>query len=58
MHQSPAANDVERIKVMSKFAWIAKAIKEFPAVLPAIAKHPLPACALMMFIIALVSLLR
>jgi hypothetical protein len=43
---------------MSKFAWIAKAIKEFPAVLPAIAKHPLPACALMMFIIALVSLLR
>ncbi|WP_267875889.1 hypothetical protein [Massilia sp. CCM 8734] len=44
---------------MSKFAWIARAIKNFPAVLSAVAKHPLPACVLMMmFIIALVSLLR
>lgn len=43
---------------MSKFSWIAMAIKNFPAVLPAIAKHPLPACVLMMFVLALVSLLR
>ena len=43
---------------MSKFAWIATAIKNFRSVLPAIAKHPLPACVLMMFVIAIVSLLR
>lgn len=43
---------------MSKFAWIATVIKNFSAVLPAIAKHPLPADVLMMFVIALVSLLR
>lgn len=44
--------------VMSKFGWIATAVKNLPAILPAIAKHPLPACALMMFVVALVSLLR
>lgn len=43
---------------MTKIKWIAKALQTFPAVLPAVAKHPLPACAVMMFIIALVSLLR
>lgn len=41
-----------------KFAWITKALRSFSTVLPAIAKHPLPSCALMMFIITLVSLLR
>jgi hypothetical protein len=43
---------------MTKLAWIVSAIKSFPAVLPSITKYPLATCALMMFIIALASVLR
>lgn len=43
---------------MTKFAWIANVIKSFPSVLPSITKYPLAACALMMFVITLVNMLK
>lgn len=43
---------------MTKFAWIANVIKLFLSVLPSITKYPLAACALMIFIITLVSMLK